>query len=949
MRLNTPKFLPGSSPKSTTIVPKTKKVPLGSISSLTVTPKTKKTSDKDPLINILKKSILINKNLEKINKSLIKNQNKKRIQSNRKKRKDEEDRLEGKALTGEKKSKEEGGQKKPSFLQRIQDFLGYTFLGWLFENTKKYLPRILEIINVLKPITKFLTNTFKLIGEALITFIDTGYDLIDKFGKWKSKNIDGTSFEKIFNPVIDNLETVANLTLIAAMISMTAKGGMGRNNRPRNPKGRNNRPRTGRNIRPRGVTGTRKDRLFRNPFRRKPSITGTRKDRFFRNPFRQKPKPTGTRGYRFRERLEKINPVRKRAPVTTGSGTTIQILKDRIKFLENRIKKLLTTIGDQTKRISDAALRRAPVIASELKKRADITFDAVKSAIQKGKFKANQLVELAKPLLGRIVSSGKAGLTSAKSLLRPLLKPLQTPIRSIPFIGALIDFGINTFIFGDSPGEAAFKAAFAGILGAIGGAAGSIAPGPGTFIGATLGGMLGDKIGGWIYNKTIGSGSGEEKKAGELELNQFNKGGTIEKSDSQISRKSKKDIKEVEKLKIKRLPTTYGKLNEIETVKKIFPTSIDPTEFQSPYNFIKNSTLIGKQVPFYGPLFNLFGKSLLGNTSTNYDIGMISVGIASLVGHIFKTGLKKEKSLYDIFQNLPQLIYNATERFLVSFSEKILNELEVQLELKSIYNSTLLKVDDKKDEPSGSTYGPQSIPTERDSASGADTSKSIPQIVNSDWSPVLNLIYKYEAGSGGYESMYPSTTLPGATKMTIAEVASKATGAVGAWQNMPRFLNERARAVGLDPNTALYNEENQEKIAIYLIGEGQANVTKEMAKNNPKEAMLRLSRVWAAIPKDDSGVSFYAGVGDNAAHIKPQQMYDAFEKLKGGGTPIKTPQPRSFKSLQEKTSYENGIIILIKREKEIVHTPINNNGMSIIRTSNNNSTLNPKKLESFMK
>ena len=56
-----------------------------------------------------------------------------------------------------------------------------------------------------------------------------------------------------------------------------------------------------------------------------------------------------------------------------------------------------------------------------------------------------------------------------------------------------------------------------------------------------------------------------------------------------------------------------------------------------------------------------------------------------------------------------------------------------------------------------------------------------------------------------------------------------------------------------------------------------------MARKNPAEAMLRLSKVWAAIPKDDSGISYYAGVGNNAAHIKPQQMYNAFQRLQFGG------------------------------------------------------------------
>ena len=58
----------------------------------------------------------------------------------------------------------------------------------------------------------------------------------------------------------------------------------------------------------------------------------------------------------------------------------------------------------------------------------------------------------------------------------------------------------------------------------------------------------------------------------------------------------------------------------------------------------------------------------------------------------------------------------------------------------------------------------------------------------------------------------------------------------------------------------------------------------DMVKNNPKEAMRRLSTVWAAIPKDDSGVSYYAGVGNNKAHLTPEQMYSVFQRLKMGGT-----------------------------------------------------------------
>jgi hypothetical protein len=168
--------------------------------------------------------------------------------------------------------------------------------------------------------------------------------------------------------------------------------------------------------------------------------------------------------------------------------------------------------------------------------------------------------------------------------------------------------------------------------------------------------------------------------------------------------------------------------------------------------------------------------------------------------------------------------------------------------------------------------------------------------------------------------MYPSTKLPGATKMTIAEVARKATGAVGMYQNLPEYLVARAKAVKLDPNKDLYNEENQRKIAVYLIEKGQAGVTPKMLKDNPDDAMIRLAKVWAAIPVPKNmqghrgsvrrGQSYYSGVGSNKAHITPEMMYKAMGasvKLQeqaqskptggtttaGGGSNIPTQSPSS--------------------------------------------------------
>lgn len=117
------------------------------------------------------------------------------------------------------------------------------------------------------------------------------------------------------------------------------------------------------------------------------------------------------------------------------------------------------------------------------------------------------------------------------------------------------------------------------------------------------------------------------------------------------------------------------------------------------------------------------------------------------------------------------------------------------------------------------------------------------------------------------EAMYPSTRLAGATKMTISEVAARATGAVGLDQHMPRFLEQRARMAGLDPKTALFNEENQERLALVTIQEKLRayNLSTDVFRTNPRLALRLVSEIWAAVPRDERGVTSYPG--NNKAHM----------------------------------------------------------------------------------
>lgn len=106
---------------------------------------------------------------------------------------------------------------------------------------------------------------------------------------------------------------------------------------------------------------------------------------------------------------------------------------------------------------------------------------------------------------------------------------------------------------------------------------------------------------------------------------------------------------------------------------------------------------------------------------------------------------------------------------------------------------------------------------------------------------------------GNYEAMYPGETLPGATKMTIAEVARKATGAVGKYQNMPEYLVQRAKDAGLDPNKDLYSPENQDKITRWhisnVLGGKESDVVKRLQKNPVEVQNVLKTSTWTGLQK----------------------------------------------------------------------------------------------------
>ena len=114
----------------------------------------------------------------------------------------------------------------------------------------------------------------------------------------------------------------------------------------------------------------------------------------------------------------------------------------------------------------------------------------------------------------------------------------------------------------------------------------------------------------------------------------------------------------------------------------------------------------------------------------------------------------------------------------------------------------------------------------------------------------------FSGESSNYDAMYPSTTYQkhfGVQCMTqtIATVVSKATGAIGRYQNLTRYIIDRAKTAGLNPKTDLYNAINQEKMGESLINAACGKYIKGLNSGTKEDlinAVQGVGRAWASLP-----------------------------------------------------------------------------------------------------
>jgi len=191
---------------------------------------------------------------------------------------------------------------------------------------------------------------------------------------------------------------------------------------------------------------------------------------------------------------------------------------------ESMFGGLLGKFGEEGfRRLSSTFIRllNASLMAAMISSRVNMGLNQAAGAqLRNPKFWGTSLIKK-----GTVVTTG-AGVTSsalrgttssvapkvASSAAKPGLQALKLPfarsVGRVPLIGPLMMFAANVFLFGESPGRAAFRSIGATLGATLLGAMASIVPGLGTMIGIIGGGIAGDMLGGWLYNKIFGGGSG---------------------------------------------------------------------------------------------------------------------------------------------------------------------------------------------------------------------------------------------------------------------------------------------------------------------------------------------------------------------------------------------------------------------------------------------------------
>ena len=389
-----------------------------------------------------------------------------------------------------------------------------------------------------------------------------------------------------------------------------------------------------------------------------------------------------------------------------------------------------------------------------------------------GKYGRSRITNLGRAAL--VKGLGKGGVKSAVKILKPIVK-------NVPLIGGIMEF-VLSMISGDPVGKAAFRGVGSGLGMWLGGALGTlVGPGIGTFIGGALGGSAGAELGGLLYDAIF-----KDKQSQPAEIQGRQEGGQIKPLET--SRKVITNTRSSVNQSNKNITNTrVVKSNYAKGIQKVpqVKTDEDKSKFAGP-------TEAFSQIDYFGPVLATATKILAGDDPSPSDYKSIGAGFNNLLLKGFQDGKLKSNlaiayneggivsadSLKDssvASANFSKWVGNTFKKL---FSK---NKSQIEESKKEKTQTTEKKFTSIEDmltqtiesmagispqamEP-GSTYGPGSEATERDSATGAPLTsagqapgavQADSDIVSSmgfsteDWNLFRNTVAQIESG-GRYD------------------------------------------------------------------------------------------------------------------------------------------------------------------------------------------------------
>jgi hypothetical protein len=161
--------------------------------------------------------------------------------------------------------------------------------------------------------------------------------------------------------------------------------------------------------------------------------------------------------------------------------------------------------------------------------------------------------------------------------------------------------------------------------------------------------------------------------------------------------------------------------------------------------------------------------------------------------------------------------------------------------------------------------------------------------LSGDTSSLASFIGGVESGND-YTKLVGGKTDANILNKTVSELNAEKGGqfAMGRYQIQMRTAIGALKKAGIDPSKFKFDQAGQDKL-FQLLLEGRGYKDFMSGKISKEQFATNLSMEWAALPKDASGKSFYAGVGNNKAHRGWGDTLQQLDQLKASGTPMGSP------------------------------------------------------------